>query len=77
VVPFRPRPEQEEIFRAVHVEKKRRLIILKARRLGMSTGIDVLATDLVMFNAGVQVSIVDQTQDDASKKLNNICQGGL
>lgn len=72
VVPFVPRPEQMQVFRAIYEDKSKRIVILKARRLGMSTAIDIAAMDAALFNAGFQVSIVDQTQDDASKKLNNI-----
>ncbi|GAT33284.1 hypothetical protein TSACC_21697 [Terrimicrobium sacchariphilum] len=68
---FVPRPEQMEIFRAL-LAGHRKIIILKARRLGMSTAIDVFAADEAIFNAGRQISIVDQNQDDASKKLQNI-----
>lgn len=74
VVPFVPRPEQLEIFNAIHKEGLKRVFVVKARRLGMSTGIDILAVDFVCFNSGYQVSIIDQTQDDATKKLNAICK---
>lgn len=70
-IPFRPHEEQITIFKAL-LSGLRRIIILKARRLGMSTGINVYMTDLAMFHAGIQESIVDLTQDDASKKLINI-----
>jgi hypothetical protein len=74
LVPFVPRAEQMEVFRAVHERKLKRIIILKARRLGISTGIDIMFTDMALSRAGFQASIVDQTQDDASKKLINICR---
>jgi len=76
VIPFDPRPEQMTIFKAL-VSGVRKIIILKARRLGMSTAIDIYAADDIAFNAGVQWSIVDQNQDDASKKLNNIVKVAL
>ena len=76
VVPFVPRKEQMAIFEAL-LSGVRKIIILKARRLGMSTAIDVYAADEGAFNAGVQVSIVDQTQDDASKKLSGIVRVAL
>ncbi len=76
VTKFVPRREQWEIFDAL-LRGVRKIIILKARRLGMSTGIDVFAADEVAFNAGVQCSIVDQNQDDASKKLNAIVKVAL
>lgn len=71
ITKFVPRREQMDIFHAL-ASGVRKIIILKARRLGMSTAIDVYAADEVAFHAGVQVSIVDQNQDDAGKKLNNI-----
>jgi len=76
VVKFIPRKEQLTIFEAL-LRGVRKIIILKARRLGMSTAIDVYAADEVAFSAGVQVSIVDQTQDDASKKLSGIVRVAL
>jgi hypothetical protein len=71
IIPFVPRAEQLELFRAL-LSGVRKVVVLKARRLGMSTAIDVFAADEVIFHEGVQCSIVDQTQDDATKKLVNI-----
>lgn len=76
VIKFVPRHEQIVIFKAL-LSGLKKIIILKARRLGMSTGIDVYAADEIAFNAGVQCSILDQTQDDASKKLNGTVKVAL
>lgn len=76
VTPFVPRREQQAIFEAL-AAGVRKIIILKARRLGMSTAIEVYAADEVAFHAGRQVSIVDQSQDDAAKKLNGIVKVAL
>jgi len=73
VVPFTPRREQMAIYEAL-AAGARKIIILKARRLGMSTAIDVYAADEVIFSEGKQISIVDRKQDDATKKLNGICK---
>jgi hypothetical protein len=73
VVPYVPRPEQMAIYEAL-IAGARKIIILKARRLGMSTAIDVYAADEAIFSEGKQISIVDRKQDDASKKLNGICK---
>jgi hypothetical protein len=72
VIPFRPRPEQIKVFDLLLRQGVKRLIILKARRLGMSTAIDILLTDQVLFNAGLQASIVDQTASDAERKMATI-----
>lgn len=68
-VKFRPNAAQAKIIEAIHVKKLRKILIPKARQLGMSTVIDLIALDLILFNAGTQAAIVDQTQKDATKKL--------
>lgn len=70
-IAFIPRREQTQIFDAL-IGGARRIIIIKARRLGMSTGIGVYSADAIAFNAGFQISIVDRNQAEASLKLNNI-----
>ena len=77
VVPFEPRPEQSEVFDRILRQGQKRLIILKARRLGMSTGIDILLADQVAWNSGMQASIVDQTAADAERKLSTIVKIAL
>jgi hypothetical protein len=72
VIQFRPFPEQMEVFNAVLLQGHKKIIIPKARRRGMSTGIDVLAYDQAVENAGYEAGIVDRNQADASKKLENI-----
>ena len=74
VIPYEPRPEQRFIYDAIYKRGLRRIVLLKARRLGVSTAIDIMAADKALWEAGVQISIVDQTQGDASKKLGNICK---
>ncbi len=77
LIRFKPRPEQAEVFRLLLVEGCTRLIILKARRLGMSTAIDLLLTDQTLCNAGTQASIVDASMADAERKLSTICKVAL
>jgi len=72
IVRFNPFPEQMEVFEAVLVQEHKKIIIPKARRRGMSTGIDVLMYDQALRNAGYEAGIVDRNQNDASKKLENI-----
>lgn len=71
VVPFIPSPEQEDIIDAIYVEGLKKIIILKARQLGMSTVIDIILLDQLIWKNGTQAAIVDLTQGDASKKLTN------
>lgn len=77
VVPFVPRPEQQRVYDMLFLEGCKRLIILKARRLGMSTALDVLLTDQMLWNAGTQCSLVDQTAADAERKLATIAKVAL
>jgi hypothetical protein len=72
LIQFAPRPEQMQVFDMLLRQKLRNLIILKARRLGMSTAIDLFITDQALWNAGLQASIVDQTAADAERKLATI-----
>lgn len=68
-VPFRPTKPQEVLIHAYYVEGKMRHIILKARRLGFSTLIDLILFDAAYWGENIQASIVDLTQGDASEKL--------
>lgn len=77
IVPFVPRPEQQHVYDLIFKHNVRRLIILKARRLGMSTALDVLLTDQMLWNAGTQCSLVDQTAADAERKLATIAKVAL
>ena len=77
VIPFTPRPEQQRVYDMIFKQGVRRLIILKARRLGMSTALDILLTDQMLWNAGTQCSLVDQTASDAERKLATIAKVAL
>jgi len=72
VLPFKPRPEQLIVYEAIHRKKLRKIFIPKARRLGLSTGIDILGLDQSLWTEGFQFSLIDQTQVDASKKMHDI-----
>lgn len=71
IVPFEPNPEQLRIIRAVYEEGVKKILIIKARQLGMSTVIEEILADRLFFIPGQTMAIVDQTQSDASKKLKN------
>jgi len=74
IIKFAPRPEQQRVYDMLFKQGVKRLIILKARRLGMSTALDVLLTDQMLWNAGTQCSLVDQTAADAERKLATIAK---
>jgi hypothetical protein len=74
---FSPSPEQCEIINAIYIEGLSRLLILKARQLGMSTVIDLIMADMAIWNLGFTGAIVDQSQKTASKKLVTIVIGAF
>ncbi len=53
-------------------EGAKKILIPKARRLGMSTGIGVLMADRALFTADSRCSLIDQNARDAEKKLDEI-----
>jgi len=70
-IPFRPTPPQAQLIDAIYNEGQKRHIILKARQMGFSTLIDLILFDAAYWNKGTNAAIVDQTQADASAKLEN------
>ena len=75
-ISFVPRREQQDVFDCL-LSGHRRIIIIKARRLGMSTGIGVYSADAVAFNAGYQVTSSIATKARRALKLNNIVKIAL
>lgn len=69
VIKFKPHPEQWEVIHAIYAKNLKKILILKARQLGMSTVIDLILLDQLLFTQGLTAAIVDLTQSDASKKL--------
>jgi len=69
LVAFEPTPEQREVIVALHVRGWRRIIIPKARQLGMSTVLCLISLDGALFTAGYSVALVDKRADDAEKKM--------
>lgn len=69
IIPFSPTAEQEELIQAVYVKKWEFIVVVKSRQLGLSTIVCLIILDALLFGSGIQASIVDQTADDAKKKL--------
>ena len=81
IIPFLPRAEQVELLRKLMHAKAgtgpRQMVEVKSRRLGYSTTIGVFVADCIMFSKGFTGTLIDQTQFDASKKLNGIVKVAL
>ena len=68
-IPFVPRPEQELIFRHLVETPLVPAYIVKSRRLGLSTGICTFQADRAVFESGWRGVLIDQDQQDATKKM--------
>lgn len=74
--PFIPRPEQIKVLSAI-VSGKKKILIPKARRLGMSTVLGIYFADCLLFRRAWQGSLIDQNAADASRKLDRIVRVAL
>ena len=70
--PFKMRPEQEEVIRSLHDEPTTPLYIIKARRLGLSTGIGIAMQDFSSWNGGSQSMVIERNEREAENKMRNI-----
>jgi hypothetical protein len=68
-IPFLPTPEQRQIIDGVYVRREEMIVVVKARQLGLSTVVCLIILDALLFGSGIKCSIVDQTAEDAEKKL--------
>jgi len=68
-VPFIPNDAQLEVLQEFYVNGTQRVAVPKARQRGISTVAAIIALDECYWGDGFQASIVDQTQGDATEKL--------
>ncbi len=69
LVSFEPTEEQIEVIVAIHLRGWRRILIPKARQLGMSTVLVLISLDMATFNEGLCAALVDKRGEDAEKKM--------
>lgn len=69
---FIPRDEQWEILEGIYDRGEERIAILKARQLGFSTLLALICLDMIMFKSGFTCGVIDQTKEDAEKKLDKM-----
>ncbi len=69
LVPFVPTEEQVEVIAAIHLRGWRRVLIPKARQLGMSTVLVLIALDMTVFQEGITAALVDKRGEDAERKM--------
>jgi hypothetical protein len=70
--PFTPKPEQQIIIWDLFVRGIKNLIIPKARQIGFSTLLAIVALDIVLWQAGAKAALVDKTKDDGMNKMTDI-----
>lgn len=68
-VHFVPTPEQRVVIWVIHKLGWLSLIIPKARQLGISTVLLLMALDLQVFEKGFAGALIDKKGDDCSKKM--------
>lgn len=66
---FKPRAEQGMVLDHLITKPHVPLYVIKSRRLGISTGVDTFMADCGVFWRGFRGFILDQKQDDATKKM--------
>lgn len=67
VIPFVPNDEQRALYENLHT----RNLILKARQLGFTTFLCILALDQCVWNADYQAGIIAHNREDAEKFFRN------
>jgi hypothetical protein len=74
---FEPKPEQRVIIWDIVERGLTNIIIVKARKLGMSTALCIIGADFMAFRAGFEVALVDKTFPDAKDKIRKIVRPAL
>ena len=76
LVLFQPNSYQQEILEALALGEKK-IVVLKARQLGMSTLMSIYMLDQMIWNKAWCGTILDQSVADAAIKLNGIMKPAL
>lgn len=69
VVHFEPTEEQIALLICIYIRGLLRIVIPKARQLGMSTLLAIIACDGLFFVGGFHGCLIDKTAPDAEKKM--------
>jgi hypothetical protein len=71
-IPFRMRDEQKWVANHLLTKPKVPLYIIKARRLGLSTGLGVMMGDDAVWRSGSIGKLIERSQEMAAEKMRNI-----
>lgn len=73
-VPFRMRPEQREVIEHLRSHPGVPAIVIKSRRLGLSTGIGTAMVDMCAWTGGTVSTLIERSGKEAGKKMRRILQ---
>jgi len=71
-IPFKMRQEQEMVITSLRESPTVPVYIIKARRLGLSTGIGVAMADEAIWKGGTQARLIERSKEFAAEKMRNI-----
>lgn len=76
-IPLRLRPEQAALMDHIVTRPNVPIYVIKSRRLGISTFAGTVMDDFAVFRSGFRGVLIDQKQDDATKKMLEILRFGV
>lgn len=76
-IPLRLRPEQVMLMEHILDRPTVPIYVIKSRRLGISTFAGTVMDDFTVFSSGFRGVLIDQKQDDATKKMMEILRFGV
>lgn len=75
--PFHPRQEQEVLLQHFIEKPHVPAYVIKSRRIGISTFVDTFMGDCAIFRQGFHAFLLDQKQEDATRKMVEIVRFGI
>ncbi len=76
-IPLRLRDEQRLLMEHIIQRPNVPIYVIKSRRLGISTFAGTVMDDFAVFTSGFRGVLIDQKQDDATKKMIEILRFGI
>lgn len=76
-IPLRLRDEQRMLMEHIIDRPNVPIYVIKSRRLGISTFAGTVMDDFAVFSSGFRGVLIDQKQDDATKKMLEILRFGV
>jgi len=71
-IPFYPNATQRKLLDLIYVQKRRRIVLPKARKIGCSTCMSLVILDAMNLSANTEAAIIDMSEGDAGKKLRHM-----